>query len=235
MSTRSRGQISAFERLRDLPALFRGGDLTRRFGWSSKSASQYLYLWKRRGLVESLGGHSDVYANLLASRHPDWERAVTMAMPSAVLVGIEVLRRAGWTTQLPPRPTVAIKAGHAVFKTDRFDVATRTPRWFDQVAPGILGESPHELRALRPAWALADHLKDGGWERGGLSPDDIEWSQISRAHERDWREACAALQLPRIALRDMAVAGRAHQPRESDEGPSGRKPARRLSGVRTAH
>ena len=66
-------QLSAFERLRDLPALFRGGDLTRRFGWTSKTASQYLYLWKRRGLVQSLGGHSDVYANLLTDRHPDWE------------------------------------------------------------------------------------------------------------------------------------------------------------------
>lgn len=233
MSTGSTGQISAFERLRDLPPVFRGGDLTRRFGWSSKTASQYLYLWKRRGLVQALGGHSDVYANLLASRHPDWERALMMAMPSAVLVGIEVMRRAGWTTQVPQRPTVAVKAGHAVFKTDHFDVVTRTPRWFDQVAPGILGDSPQELRALRPAWALADQLKDGGWEQGGLSPDDIDWSQISRADERDWHAARAALGLPSIALRDMAVWDRAHQPREMDKRPSARKPPRRQSGVRT--
>jgi hypothetical protein len=88
-----RSQVSAFERLRDLPS-FRGGDLTRRFGWTSKTASQYPYLWKRRGLAQRLGGHSDVYANLLASRHSDWEGAVVMAMPSAVLVGIEALRRA---------------------------------------------------------------------------------------------------------------------------------------------
>ena len=228
MSASAAGQISAFERLRDLPALFRGGDLTRRFGWSSKSASQYLYLWKRRGLVDALGGHSDIYANLLASRHPDWERALTMAMPSAVLVGIEVLRRAGWTTQVPRRPIVAVKAGHAVFKTDHFDVVTRTPRWFDQVAPGLLSDSAQELRSLRPAWALADQLKDGSWELGGLSPDDIEWSQISRADERDWRSACKALGLPSSVLRDMAVAGRAHQPREKVKRPSERKAARRL-------
>lgn len=233
MSTRAMGQISAFERLRDLPPLFRGGELTRRFGWSSKSASQYLYLWKRRGLVESFGGHSDIYANLLASRHPDWERALVMAMPSAVLIGIEAMRRAGWTTQVLQRPMVAVKAGRAVFKTERFDVAAHTPVWFDQIAPGISGDSPEQLRVLRPAWALADQLKQGGWERGGLSPDDIEWSQISRADERDWRLACKALQLPGIALRDMAVAGRAHQPREMDRKPSKRKPARRVSAART--
>lgn len=232
MSIGSTGQISAFERLRDLPAVFRGGDLTRRFGWSSKTASQYLYLWKRRGLVQALGGHSDVYANLLASRHPNWERALIMAMPSCVLVGIEVMRRAGWTTQVPQRPMVAIKAGHAVFKTDHFDLVARTPRWFDQVAPGILGDSAEELRALRPAWALADRLKDGGWERAGLSPDDIDWSELSRADERDWRAACKALGLPRIALRDMALSDRAHQPREMPKRPSERKSARRLSGAR---
>ncbi len=213
MTATSAGQISAFERLRDLPALFRGGDLTQRFRWSSRSASQYLYLWKRRGLVQSFGGHSDVYANLLASRHPDWERALIMAMPSALLIGIEALRRAGWTTQVPQRPTVAVKAGHAVFKTEHFDVVTRTPRWFDQVAPGILGASPEGLRALRPAWALADQLKSGGWEREGFSPDDVEWPEISRADERDWRAACEALGLPRTTLGDMAVQGRAHQPR----------------------
>src|SRR6185312_8865005 len=98
------------------------------------------------------GGHSDVYANLVTSRHPDWERALMLAMPSAVLVGIEALRRAGWTTQVPQHPTVAVKAGHPTFKTRYFDVISRTPRWFDQVAPGISAESPGDLRALRPAW-----------------------------------------------------------------------------------
>lgn len=235
MSASSMGQISAFERLRDLPTVFRGGDLTRRFGWSSKTASQYLYLWKRRGLVQAFGGHSDVYANLVASRHPDWEKALMMAMPSAVLVGIEALRRAGWTTQVPQRPTVAVEAGRPMFKTSYFDVISRTPRWFDQVAPGILGESPGDLRALRPAWALADHVRDSGWERGELSPDDIEWSQVSRADERDWRAACETLGLPSSSLCDMAVPGRAHQPGKMRNGPSERKAARRASGVRTNH
>ena len=212
MRTASRTQVSAFERLRDLPALFRGGDLTRRFGWTSKTASQYLYLWKRRGLVQGLGGHSDVYANLLASRHPDWEGAVAMAMPSAVLVGIEALRRAGWTTQLVQRPMFAVKSGYPMFKTDHFDVVSRDPHWFDQVAPGIEGSAGERLRTLRPAWALADVLHHAGWEHSGLSPDDIEWSQAASA-ERDWRAARKAFGLAPVALSELEVSSRAHQPR----------------------
>lgn len=212
MRTASRTQVSAFERLRDLPALFRGGDLTRRFGWTSKTASQYLYLWKRRGLVQGLGGHSDVYANLLAGRDPDWEGAVVIAMPSAVLIGIEALRRAGWTTQLVQRPTIAVKSGCPMFQTEHFDAVNRDPHWFDQVAPGIEGSPDAGLRTLRPAWALADLLHHAGWEHGGLSPDDIEWSQAAGA-ERDWRAARKAFGLVPVALSDMGVSPRAHQPR----------------------
>ena len=212
MRTTSRTQVSAFERLRDLPTLFRGGDLTRRFGWTSKTASQYLYLWKNRGLVQGLGGHSDVYANLLTSAHPDWEGAVVIAMPSAVLIGIEALRRAGWTTQLVQRPTVAVKSGYPMFKTDHFDVVTRDPHWFDQAAPGIEGSTAEGLRALRPAWALADLLHHTGWVHSGLSPDDIEWAQAASA-ARDWRAARKAFRLAPVALKDMAVSPRTHQPR----------------------
>lgn len=68
------------------------------------------------------------------------------------------------------------------------------------------------LRTLRPAWALADLLHRAGWERCGLSPDDFEWSQPARA-ERDWRAARKAVGLAPVALRDMGVSARAHQPR----------------------
>jgi hypothetical protein len=121
---------------------------------------------------------------------------------------------------------VAVNARQPVFKTDHFDVIIRAPRWFDQIAPGIADNSTERLRTLRPAWALADQLKDAGWERGGLSPDDIEWSQISRADERDWRAACEVLGLARIALLDMAVSPRGHQRR--DAGKTSQSRARRL-------
>lgn len=186
-------QTSAISRLQELPPVFRGSDLTVRFQWTSKTASQYLYLWKRRGLVDALGGHSDVFANLLASQHPDWEEALRTAMPSAMLIGIEALRRAGWTTQVPRRPAAAVDVTQSVFKTERFEVLPRDPMWFAAVRPGVLGDRDGGLPRLRPAWALADLLRTSGWGSCGLWPDDLEWTEITRKDSVEWPVACKAL------------------------------------------
>ena len=204
-------QTSAIERLQSLPQLFRGADLTVRFQWTSKSASQYLYLWKRRGLVQALGGHSDVFANMLRIQSPDWGKALQMAMPSAVVTGVEELRQEGWTTQVPHRPTVAVNVKQRVFSVDCFEVSARNPRWFDITRPGINGDG--SLPTLRPAWALADLLREQGWGECGLWPDDIEWTEITEQDEQDWRLACQALGLPSTELLDSAEDPRSHAPR----------------------
>lgn len=201
-------QISAIVRLQSLPPVFRGSDLTIRFQWTSKTASQYLYLWKRRGLVMGLGGHSDVYINLLTNPVPDWGRAVMAAMPSAVIIGIEALRQAGWITQVPHRPTVAVNARQRVFSIEPFEIAVRNPRWFEWVNSGIQNDRALSLPVLRPAWALADMLCTSGWGECGLWPDDIEWDQIEEIDETDWQNACAAFDLPCSPLYEQAVASR---------------------------
>ena len=203
-----RTQTSAIARLQALPAVFRGSDLTVRFQWTSKTASQYLYLWKRRGLVGALGGHSDVYVNLLKDPVPDWEAALLKAMPSAVAIGIEVLRQAGWTTQVPQRPAVAVNARHPVYRVEPFEAVKREPRWFEAVRAGIQRDHPLALPALRPAWALCDMLRTGRWGECGLWPDDIDWHRVTDQDEADWQAACAALGLPPAPLRAQAVAAR---------------------------
>ena len=200
-----RKQISAIERLRELPPLFRGADLTTRFQWDSKTVSQYLYLWKNRNLVQSLGGHSDVFANVLTSANPNWEKALLMAMPSAVIIGIEVLRRAGWTTQIPTRPCVAVNPKHPVFNTDWFDVQARPLSWFVTVAAGIIQEGA--LPMLAPAWALADMLKQDGWGKCGLWPDDLDLVENAQ-DQADWQAACLAFELPEARLLDQSVPSR---------------------------
>jgi len=203
-----RQQTSAIVRLQSLPPVFRGSDLTIRFQWTSKAASQYLYLWKRRGLVLGLGGHSDAYANLLMNPTPDWGKAVMAAMPSAVIIGIEALRQAGWTTQVPHRPTVAVNAKQGVFGIEPFEIAARAPKWFESASAGIQGERALGLPTLRPAWALADMLRTQGWGQCGLRPDDIEWDQVGDSDEADWQAACAAFGLPYRPLNGQAVASR---------------------------
>lgn len=167
-------QISALERLKGLPDIFRGANITLRFGWDAKQAAHYLYLWRTRGLVAAFGGHSDVYANLVVAPHPDWEKALLEAMPSAVFIGIDALRRYGVTTQITARPEVAVSSAQGIYQTDRFDVSARSPDWFRRVESGIHREGPYSI--LKPEWALTDLLKtNGGWAKCGLDPDDIEW------------------------------------------------------------
>lgn len=200
--------VSAIARLQALPTLFRGGDLTVRFQWTSKTASHYLYLWKKRGLVQPLGGHSDVYANMLTSPQPHWEKGLLMAMPSAVTVGVEALRLAGWTTQVPHRPAVAVNSKHSVFNVDPFEVAPRDPQWFALARAGIQGDRTVGLPTLRPAWALADMLRNQDWGACGLTPDDIDWDLVSEEDETEWEIACAALGMPVSPLRSAAISSR---------------------------
>ncbi|THF67263.1 hypothetical protein E6C76_02480 [Pseudothauera nasutitermitis] len=203
-----RQQTSAIVRLQSLPPIFRGADLTIRFQWTSKAASQYLYLWKRRGLVQGLGGHSDVYANLLTNPRPDWEKAVLTAMPSAVAIGIEALRQAGWTTQVPHRPSVAVNARQSVFNVAPFEIVARDPKWFEAARSGIQGDRALGLPVLRPSWALADMLRTHGWGKCGLWPDDIDWDEIGEQDEADWQAACTAFGMACRSLQEQAVASR---------------------------
>lgn len=200
-----RKQISAIERLRVLAPVFRGADLTTRFQWDSKTASHYLYLWKRRNLIQALGGHSDVFANLLVSHNPNWEKALLMAMPSAVLIGVDVLRRAGWTTQIPSRANVAVNAQHPVFRSDVYTVEARDRSWFTRVARGI--DASGAVPTLTAAWALADMLHHEGWGACGLWPDDLDLD-ITEQDEAQWRAACIAFSLPKTDLIDQAVPSR---------------------------
>jgi len=192
--------ISAHERLAALPAVFRGTDLTVRFQWSSKTASHYLYLWKRRNLVAGLGGHSDVFANLVVSRQPDWEAALRMAMPSAVLVGVEILRRAGWTTQIPFLAEVAVNSVEPIYQVEHFEVKPRPPGWFKLLAPGMLRPNPRGPAMLSASWALAEMIRSEGWGGCGLAPDDIYWDEVTEQDRAEWDAACHVLGMGELAM-----------------------------------
>ena len=163
--------------------------MTVRFQWTSKNASQYLYLWKKRGLVRALGGHSDIFANILVQPRPDWEACLRRAMPSAVIVGVEALRRRAWTTQIQTRPEVAVDGSMPVYAVDHFDLSARPAAWFEASAQGIANG------VLAPAWALADMLAREGWGGCGLSADDIDWGAITARDRRQWSAACKAYRL----------------------------------------
>lgn len=188
-------RISALTRLRDLPAIFRGSDLTLRFGWSSKTASQYIYLWRRAQIVEPFGGHSDVYANTIVDPSPDWERALAMAMPSAVVVGVECLRRVGWITQIPATTAVAVHAASVVYSTAHFAVERRSATWFETIQPGLVRGQAGRAPSLHPAYALADLIAREGWGRCGLDRDDIDVDALTAGDRARLRRAMHAFAL----------------------------------------
>lgn len=186
--------------LQRLPWVFHVADLTLRLGWKPRLAQEQLYRWSRQGLVCGLGGRSGVYANLIVSKYPDWEMGLRMVMPTAVVSGLEVLRRAGWITQIPYLITVTVSAAHRVYQVDRFEVNVQGPEWFDVVAPGIRSGEGVALPSLAPAWALADLVRREGWCDCGVGPDDIYWDGVTMCDERDWADACAALGIGKLHM-----------------------------------
>lgn len=195
-TNKRRKNVSAIERLRTLPELFRGADTTVRFGWDTRQASQYLHAWKKRGLISALGGHSDVYANTMLYPRVDWSRGAMMAMPSAVCIGVEPLRLAGWATQIQQKPDIGVHQRQPYYKTDHFNVIPLPAEWRKKISDGL-----HEVKergsmpVLRPAWALVDMIKREGWEGCGLDPDDIDWEHLNASDWADLQVACATLDL----------------------------------------
>ncbi len=168
---------SAVQRLLDLPEVFTGSDLTIRFHWTSTTASTYLAKWRRAGLVRSLGGRTDVHMNLVRNRELSPEVALRRAYPRAIKVGVDVLRQAGWTTQLPSFVDVAIPSSSATHVLDGFLLSRRPERWYALVIPGV-DKVLSGIDQLRPAWALADMMaraRDGRVVGAWLmDPEDLD-------------------------------------------------------------
>lgn len=185
-------------------------EFTSKLQMTGKAASQYLYLWKGKGLVQSLGGQLGVWANMLTTRHPNWDEALLMAMPTAVLVGIEALRRASWTTQIPQRPQVAVNVRKRRTQTDLYEIDFRGARWFNASKAGIVRTQNGHLPCLSPAWALADLLRQEEWGDFGLQRDDIEWEQVTEEDESQWTAACQAYDIdqPSLTLSSLAMNAR---------------------------
>ena len=161
------------------------------------TSSQYLYLWRRRQLISAFGGHADVFANLLVAAHPDWDQALAMAMPSAVITGPECLRRAAWITQIPNRPDVAVLASSRLFATVISTSADSRRPGSSRCGPACCSATlANRARQLHPAWALADMLATEGWGACGITPDDVDGSALKRRDHTVLTQALNALGVP---------------------------------------
>ena len=174
---------SAIKRLAGIPEIFTGGDLTVLFGWTSAICSSYLAGWRKAGLIKSLGGRSDVHMNLVLNRDANSEAALRRAFPCAMKVGVDLLREAGWTTQIPTLIEVAILRSHSLYDIADFAITTRTRTWFQRVLPGTQKVSSG-IDRLQPAWALADMIARAQDRRVRgtflLDPEDLDLQSVRR-------------------------------------------------------
>lgn len=204
MNARPSPYVSAFERLTALPPVFSLNTLVRATGLPRASAKVLLTRWVGKKLVESAGPRAGIYFNRVVDRDGDSAHAVkalVMKYPSATLCGASVLHSAGWTTQIPSTLHVAVEARSSYAKIDGVTLFARPVAWFqfmqnqrawadadsNQAGAQI---NAYGLRALAPAWALADLYADKSGQAWRPDEDDLD---LPAREIGSVRRACEAL------------------------------------------
>jgi T5orf172 domain len=162
-------RIPGVTRLQALPEVFNIDTMVQTFGCSRKDASIYCGRWKNLGLVEPLvEWKSGVYFNLLKNPSSPgvclFDAIAMICEGPLILIGATALNHAGWTTQSPQRPEIAVRIerGHASLPNiDHALLCPRYPRRFSLLldhASEDVGLGNSDVRTLQPAMAIADSL-----------------------------------------------------------------------------
>ena len=141
--------------------------------------------------------------NLVRNRDINPQAALRRVFPQATMVGADILREAGWTTQIPSMPEVAVPQPGPIYAVEGFLLTGRPNKWFAKVAPGMV--QVHDgLPRLQPAWALADMVARALDKRVRhawlLAPDDVELAEAR--NDAALRTALAALAVDEHHLSD---------------------------------
>lgn len=204
MNRAGRTYVSAFDRLTNLPPVFSLNTLVRATGMNRASAKVLLTRWAGRKMVESAGPRAGIYFNRVVDRNGESAHAVKALMmkyPSATLCGASVLHSAGWITQIPSSLHVAVEARGSYAKIEGTTLFPRPVAWFrfmqtHRAWAAFAGKGTSQeiasygLRALSPAWALADLYADKSGR--GWQPDEDDLDVPKEAMD-GVRRACAAM------------------------------------------
>ena len=199
-----REYMSAYQRLLRMPPVFSINTLVRATGLPRASAKVLLARWVAKKMVESAGPRSGVYFNRVVDRDGAVAHAalaLLMKYPSATLCGASVLHNAGWTTQIPSTLHVAVEARASYAKLVGVTLHPCRRSWFQfmqqQGAFAVSGDAAaadamatYGLRALAPAWALADLYADKSASSWKPDASDLD---LPPAALPELRRACLAM------------------------------------------
>lgn len=128
--------------------------------------------WKERGLIRPAGPRSKLYYNLMLQS--DWQAVllitVCRAYPSAVLIGPNVLRRAGWTTQIARDLHIAVLKRRTYARLDGVQIHPRSRAWYAQRTFGASMEGLPTITAEQALWDSLEHQN----EIWCPDPDDLD-------------------------------------------------------------
>jgi len=128
---------SSFDRLRNLPPVFSVSEFA--FENTDLSESAYNMTLKRMvdaGMIQSAGYRLGLFYNLVADPHAPSSHGfevVKRVYPSAVIIGKQALMEAGWSTQIPDKPDVAVYTGgtpQRIKSITGFNLVNRTKDWY---------------------------------------------------------------------------------------------------------
>lgn len=158
------------QRLRQLPAVFSTTEAATLF--SDVDASMIRH-WREQGLIRPAGPWSKLYYNLVLLA--DWHTALTVVVrrvfPSAVLIGPNVLRRAGWATQIARDLYIAVATARTYARLDNVQVHPRPRTWYDRNGPFAMSmEGLPCITAEQALWDSLEH-RDELW---CPDPDDLD-------------------------------------------------------------
>jgi hypothetical protein len=182
-------------KLGELGPFFEGRHAMQVFGWSSKTAAQYMWLWARQGLVKPLGGKSDIFFNLVADTNAEahLEEAIRTVMPGAVVGAHNVLHAMGLTTQRPGRLHLLVRPDERRVSIEDADIEARPATWWAvmDIAQALEPGTEATLSRLRAGAALADAATTAA-----VAPDDIDFAEVKPADRRHAVGLLALLNAP---------------------------------------
>lgn len=126
--------ISAHERLKEMPEWFYGNMVSKFLGIEESMARNYLSRWHKAGLLSTLGPRSRIYVNKTKLNNNDIEilelKAMKHLYPEGIVSGDKVLHANGVITQIPGKTELTVLKARSFPSYDKFGLNPKSSAWF---------------------------------------------------------------------------------------------------------